>query len=160
MQIAKNTVASIEYTLKDDSGNVIDTSEGHGPLAYVHGVGALVPGLESELEGRSAGDQLQVRVDPEQGYGERLEGMTHEVVRDDFPADADPQVGMQFQAESEEGSLVFTVVQIDGNKILLDANHPLAGVHLNFDVRVVEVRPASPDEIEHRHVHGPGGQHH
>lgn len=160
MQIAKNAVATIEYTLKNDEGEVLDTSEGRGPLAYVHGIGALVPGLEAELEGKGAGDELEVRVDPEGGYGPRHEAMVQSVPRAQLPPEPEPVVGMQFQAQTDQGPIVLTVISVEGDQITLDGNHPLAGVALNFAVKVVSVREASSEELEHGHVHGPGGQEH
>lgn len=159
MQIAEKKVAKIHYTLKSDDGEVIDSSQGKDPLEYLHGVGNLVPGLEAELEGRSAGDELEVRIAPEQGYGLRDDERMHTVGRDRLP-EGDIQEGMQVQAFSEEGVMVLTIAKIDGDTITLDANHPLAGVHLNFAVTVVEVREATPEELEHGHSHGPGGHEH
>jgi FKBP-type peptidyl-prolyl cis-trans isomerase SlyD len=161
LQITTNAVATIEYTLKNDEGEVIDTSSGRDPLAYVHGVGALVPGLEAELEGKKAGDSLSVRIPPEKGYGERHAAMIQEVPRQQLPADPEPQIGMQFQARNEGGqTLILTVVAVEEETVKLDGNHPLAGVPLNFDVQVVEVREATSEELEHGHVHGPGGHAH
>lgn len=160
MQITKNTVASFEYTLKDDSGSVIDTSKGRAPLAYVHGAGSLIPGLEDELEGKQDGDSFQVRIPPERAYGERDERMVQDVPRAELPPEVDIVVGMQFRAESPAGDHIVTVVEVEGESVRLDGNHPLAGVPLNFEVAVVGVRAATPEEVEHGHVHGPGGHHH
>ena len=160
MQIAAETVASIEYELTDDAGEVIDTSKGGEPLAYLHGAGNLIPGLEAELEGKSSGDAFQVRVAPEDAYGERHEGMVQSVPRSEFPEDAEIQVGAQFHATTPSGDHIVTVVAVEGDAVTLDGNHPLAGKHLTFDVQVVEVRAATPEELEHGHVHGPGGHAH
>ena len=160
MQIAKHTVASIDYTLTDDSGQVIDTSTGKGPMAYVHGVGGIIPGLERELEGKAAGDSMKVRVEPKDGYGERNEAAVQDVPRSQMPEGAEIQVGTQLQAQTEQGMHVVTVVQVGEESVRLDANHPLAGVALNFEVTVVEVRAATEEEVEHGHVHGPGGHQH
>lgn len=160
MQIAKNTVAVLDYTLTDESGEVLDTSEGHGPLAYVHGVGMLIPGLEEELEGKVQGDTLKARIAPERGYGVRDEAMVQSVPREQLPDEVEIEVGMQFQARSDHGMHVVTVVAIEGDAVELDANHPLAGATLHFDVEVLEVRAATSEEIEHGHVHGPGGHDH
>ena len=155
MKITKHAVVAIDYTLKDDQGTVIDSSSEGQPLQYVHGVGGLIPGLEKELEGKGAGDALQVRVDPENGYGERVEGMVQMVPRAQLPTEVEITVGMQFQAQSEAGVHIVTVTAVEGDNVQLDANHPLAGVHLNFDVKVTEVREATPAEIEQGQV-GPG----
>lgn len=160
MQIKKHTVAAIQYTLKDDSGEVIDSSSGGEPLTYVHGVGGLIPGLEAELEGKRAGDALKVRIAPAQGYGERDENLVARVPRSQMPSGAPLEVGMQFQARGPEGAQVVTLVRLEDDAVWLDANHPLAGMHLNFEVSVVSVRAAAPEEIEHGHVHGEGGHHH
>lgn len=160
MQIARHTVVTIDYTLTDDDGNVIDTSKGHQPLTYIHGVGAIIPGLEQALEGKAAGDQLNVTIEPAHGYGERHEALTQVVPIDRFEGVDSLEVGMQFQAETENGVHVVTVTNIDGGNVTIDANHPLAGQNLTFDVAVREVRPASAEEISHGHVHGPGGHHH
>lgn len=161
MQITKHTVATLEYTLTDESGEVLDTSKGRGPLAYVHGLGMLIPGLEEELEGKVQGDSLKARIEPDKGYGVRDDQMVQSVPREQLPAEVDVEVGMQFQAQTQDGGAhVVTVVEIEGETIKLDANHPLAGVTLHFDVEVVEVREATSEEIEHGHVHGPGGHEH
>lgn len=160
MKIANNLVASIEYTLTDDAGEVLDTSQGRAPLAYLHGNGNLIPGLEKELEGKAAGDQLTVRIPPAQAYGERNEAMVQTVSRQQMPPGVEIEVGMQLQAEGSGGVHVVTVVGVEGDRIRLDGNHPLAGVPLNFRVEVVEVRDATPEELEHGHVHGAGGHEH
>jgi len=160
MQISKNAVATIEYELTDDDGQVIDSSKGGAPLAYIHGVGNLIPGLEAELEGKTSGDSLKVRIAPEQGYGERNDQLVQPVPRTQFPPEADVKPGMQFQAQSEAGMQVVTVVEVKDDTVTLDANHPLAGVALSFDVTVVEVREATSEELEHGHVHGAGGHEH
>ncbi len=160
MQISQDVVASIHYTLKDDSGEVIDASQEETPLPYLHGHGNLIPGLEGELEGKATGDKLQVRIEPKNAYGNRDENMVQDVPRDQLPQDVDIEPGMQFQAQGEGGVQVVTVVRVEADQVRLDANHPLAGVHLNFDVEVAEVREASAEELEHGHVHGPGGHHH
>ena len=160
MQINNNTVASIDYELTDDSGEVIDTSKGQAPLAYLHGAGNLIPGLEAELAGKSSGDAFKVRIDPKDAYGERDEEMVQDVPRSQFPAEVKIEPGMQFQSQSPQGAQVVTVVAVAEDAVKLDGNHPLAGLHLNFDVRVVEVRAATAEEIQHGHVHGAGGHHH
>lgn len=159
MQVAKNKVVSIDYTLKDDAGEVIDSSEGYEPLFYLHGHDNIVPGLESALEGKQAGDKVQVSVSPAEGYGERDDSLQQVVPREAFQGVEDLEVGMQFRAESDEGQQIVTIMAVDGDNVTVDGNHPLAGETLNFDVTVVEVRDATADELEHGHVHGPGGHH-
>jgi FKBP-type peptidyl-prolyl cis-trans isomerase SlyD len=151
VKITKHAVAGLEYTLTDDDGELLDTSRGRGPLAYIHGIGNLIRGLEQELEGKAAGDAPNVRIAAADAYGERDESMIHTVPRDELPQGAPIEVGMQLQAEGEGGTHVVRVVGVEADSVKLDANHPLAGVPLNFDVKVVEVRGATPHELRHAH---------
>lgn len=160
MQISANKVVSIEYTLTNDQGDVIDSSVGREPLDYLQGHGNIIPGLESALEGKAAGDSLKVNIAPADGYGERDDALTQAVPRQMFENADEVQVGMQFQTMSEHGPHVVTVVSMDAENVTVDANHPLAGENLNFDVTVVSVREASPEELDHGHVHGPDDEHH
>lgn len=161
MQAAPNKVVTIDYTVTDGQGEVIDSSKDGDPLVYIHGVGHLIPGLEKEVEGKSAGDKLTVVVPPEEAYGQRDEALRQVVARDQFEDPDKLQVGMQFEARGEgSDSQVVTIVSIEGNDVTLDANHPLAGVTLHFEVEVTEVRDASQEELDHGHVHGEGGHHH
>ncbi len=160
MRIAENTIVAIDYTLTDDDGQVLDSSEGRAPLSYLHGAGATIPGLERELDGKQAGDQLQVAVAPEDGYGQRNESLRQQVPRDQFEGIDDLAVGMQFRVDSTAGPMVITVVEIVDDTVTVDGNHPLAGVNLNFAVTVRDVREATQEEIEHGHAHGPGGHSH
>ncbi|MDX1497164.1 MAG: peptidylprolyl isomerase [Salinisphaeraceae bacterium] len=160
MQIANACVASIHYTLKNDAGEVLDSSEGREPLLYLHGAGNIIPGLESALDGKAAGDQLNVQVDPEQGYGPHREDLIQTVPRDQFQGVDQIDVGMRFQAESNQGPMVVTVTAVDEQNVTVDGNHPLAGENLNFEVEVVEVREATAEEKDHGHPHGPGGHQH
>jgi len=160
MIVQEKKVVAIEYTLKDNDGATIDSSEGRGPLTYIHGIGALIPGLESELEGKTKGDHLDVQIAPENAYGIRNEQLIQSIPKESFPKEQPFQVGMQFQAQTPQGPVVVTVVEIQENQLIVDGNHPLAGITLNFSVDVVEIREASPEELEHGHVHGPGGHQH
>lgn len=160
MEIAKEKVVSIDYTLKDEEGNVLDTSQGKGPLAYLHGAGNIIPGLENALEGKSAGESLNVKLSPADAYGEHVPELVQDVPRENFPPDAEIKAGMQFQAQTPEGPRLITVVETKDNEITIDANHPLSGKSLNFDVNVIEVRDATAEEVEHGHAHGQGGHHH
>ncbi len=160
MQISKDKVVAIHYTLKNNSGEVIDSSEGKDPLYYLHGFGNLIPGMEDGLEGKSKGDKLELKISPEKGYGTRNEQAVQQVPVSAFGG-ADVKVGMQFQASGEQGyPIVVIVTSVEGDTVTVDANHPLAGEELNFKVEVIEVRDASSEEIAHGHVHGPGGHHH
>ena len=160
MQIALNCVACFHYTLTDDSGKVIDSSAGGEPLAYLHGAGNIVPGLEKALEGQQAGAKLSVKVAPEQGYGVRDDALVQEVPRRSFQGVKDLKVGMRFHAQSPQGPVAVTVTHVRGDMVTIDSNHALAGVTLNFDVEVTKVREATSEELMHGHVHGAGGHHH
>lgn len=161
MQVEKHKVVSFEYTLRDDNNAVIDTSEGGQPLTYIHGTGNLIRGLEQALVGKSPGDSFQVTISPEEGYGTRDDGLMEVVPRNRFGAGGEEiRAGMQFYAEGGSELQVITVVKVEGDKVTVDGNHPLAGMTLNFAVKVVEVRDATEEEILHGHVHGPGEHHH
>ena len=161
MQIAQDKVVLIHYTLTDDGGKVLDSSSGGDPLAYLHGQGNIIPGLEKALEGRQAGDKLDVKVAPAEGYGERDDQLVQQVPRRAFGGVQNVQPGMQFHAQSAQGQMrVVTVTHVQGDMVTVDGNHPLAGEVLVFDVEVAEVRDATGEELEHGHVHGPGGHHH
>lgn len=160
MVIAQNRVVTMHYTLKDEQGETIDSSQGHDPLAYIQGIGNLIPGLEDALEGKSKGDKLEVTVAPEDGYGERQNNMVQKVAKSGFQGDEELVVGMQVQVETQNGPAIAMVTEIEEEDVTLDLNHPLAGVTLNFDVEVMDVREATDDELDHGHVHGPGGHDH
>jgi len=160
MKIAKDAVVEMEYTLTNNDGEVLDTSEGGEPLAYLHGYKNIVSGLESELEGKGTGDTLKVTVDPANGYGKRNDSLIMEVPREELKHLPDLEVGMQIQSQGPEGMQVLTIAEVDDANVKLDANHPLAGITLNFAVEIKKVRAASPEEINHGHAHGAGGHHH
>lgn len=160
MQISANKVVSIHYTLKNDAGEVLDSSSGREPLSYLQGGGNIVPGLEKALEGKSSGEKVNVSVVPEEGYGPRHDGLMQEVPRDAFQGVEDIKPGMQFHAQGPQGPLVVTVVEAGDETVKVDGNHPLAGETLHFDVEVTDVREATDEEKEHGHVHGPDGHEH
>ncbi len=160
MSITNNSVASFHYTLKDDDGNTIDSSQDQEPLPYLHGSGNIVPGLERELEGKVVGDKLSVIVKPADGYGEFDESLIQELPKAMFAGVDDIQAGMDFHAQTEHGQQVVTVTKVDGDTVTVNGNHPLAGKNLHFDIEVTDIREASAEEIEHGHVHGPGGHQH
>ena len=160
MQISKDLVASIHYTLKNADGEVLDTSEGQEPLHYVHGANNIVPGLEKELEGKTTGESLTVVVEPIDGYGEYNAELIQELPRDMFAGVDNIEVGMEFQTQTPDGGMqIIEVKSIDGDKIIVDGNHPMAGQTLHFDVEVTDVREATKDELEHGHVHSEGCDH-
>jgi FKBP-type peptidyl-prolyl cis-trans isomerase SlyD len=152
-------VVSIEYTLKNDAGEVLDKSEGHGPLVYIQGVGNLVPGLEKALEGKAAGDSLAVTLAPEDGYGNRDDKLIRKIPLRKIQ-DPRPQPGKRYRAQVDGGLRIVLVTALSGDYASVDANHPLAGMTLHFDVKIVEVREATAEELAHGHVHGKGGHHH
>src|SRR5712692_4691791 len=160
MQIAKHKVVSIDYTLTDDNDKIVDTSKGSEPLTYIHGTGNLIPGLEKALAGKSPGDALEVTIPPEEGYGAHDESLLEVLPRTKFTAEQEVQVGMQFYAEGGSEVQVITVVGVEGDSVTIDGNHPLAGKTLNFAVKIVDVRDATPEEVIHGHVHGPDGHDH
>lgn len=159
MQITRHAVVSIDYTLTNDAGEVLDTSRGGESLSYIHGTGQIVSGLERALEGRMTGDAVHVRLPAADAYGEHDPSLVHSAGRGQFGGE-EPEVGMQVQAEGPDGDEVLTIVAIEGDVVTLDGNHPLAGLPLTFDVQIVAVRAATPQEIEHGHPHGESGHDH
>jgi len=160
MNISDNCVASFHYTLTDSAGKVLDSSEGHEPLSYLHGASNIIPGLEEALQGKSVGDKLQVAVPAARAYGLRNDELVQELPASMFSGIDKIEIGMEFHAETEQGLQVVTVTKVDGDQITIDGNHPLAGIDLNFDVEITEVRSATDDEVNHGHAHGAGGHHH
>ena len=161
MKIVSGSVVGIDYSLHLGDGRVVDASGPGDPLTYLHGEGQIVPGLESALEGLSAGDRKQVVVAPGDGYGEHDARGIQEVERGAFPPTFEPQVGMELTAEGPDGDPVpFTVREVRPASVVIDLNHPLAGKTLHFDVTVREVRAATAEELEHGHAHGPDGHGH
>jgi FKBP-type peptidyl-prolyl cis-trans isomerase SlyD len=160
MQIEANAVVTLHYTLKDNDGRIIDYST-DGTFLYLHGAKNIIPGLENALTGKTAGDELTVKVSPEEGYGVKEENRIQEVPKDMFDSSEEIKVGVQFHAQSPDGAaVVVTVTEVKDDTVVIDGNHALAGKELNFDVKVVDVREASEEEIEHGHVHGEHGHQH
>jgi FKBP-type peptidyl-prolyl cis-trans isomerase SlyD len=160
MNISPNSVASIHYTLTDGEGKVIDTSEGQEPLAYLHGAGNIIPGLEKALLGKTVGEKFTVSIPAAEAYGVRDDSMVQQLPSNMFSGIDNIEVGMEFHAETEHGLQVVTVTNVEGDNVTIDGNHPLAGVDLTFDVEVADIRAASAEELEHGHAHGAGGHHH
>ncbi|MFQ5518390.1 MAG: peptidylprolyl isomerase [Mariprofundus sp.] len=154
MQIAKDKVVSIHYTLKNDAGSVLDSSDGGEPLVYLHGAKNIIPGLEKALDGKLADDALEVSIEAVDAYGEYNKALTQVVPSSMFEGVDNIEAGMEFQAETEQGVQVVRIAAVDGDEITVDGNHPLAGERLHFDVTVADVREASADELAHGHVHG------
>jgi FKBP-type peptidyl-prolyl cis-trans isomerase SlyD len=160
MQIESNSVVTLHYTLKDNDGNIIDQSDDSSFL-YLHGAMNIIPGLENALTGKAAGDELSVSVTPEQGYGVKDPARIQDVPKEMFEGNDEIQVGVQFHAEGPDGAaVVVTVIEVKDDVVVIDGNHALAGVDLNFDVKIVDVRVASEEEVSHGHVHGPHGHAH
>ena len=159
MTLEENNVGLIEYTLTDETGETLDASNGN-PLAYLHGHGNLIPGLEKELAGKTVGDKFQTTVPAAEGYGERVDALVQTVPNTMFQGVDTIEVGMRFEAQSEQGMHSVEITAIDGEQVTVDGNHPLAGLPLTFDVEVIGVRKATEEEIEHGHAHGDGGHQH
>jgi FKBP-type peptidyl-prolyl cis-trans isomerase SlyD len=159
MQIADQSAVFFHYTLSNDAGEQLDSSLDATPLAYLHGNGNIIPGLEAALAGKRAGDKFVVTIPPEEAYGV-VDNTMRQVVSKKMFNDHAIEVGMQFQAEVSRGSGIVTITEIDGDDVTIDGNHPLAGVALTFEVEVMDVRPATREELAHGHVHGAGGHHH
>ena len=150
----------MNYTLKNNEGEILDSSDGREPLVYLHGVGALIPGLENVLEGEGEGSKVSTVIKPEDAYGHRTDELLHKFPKSGFTGDEEMQEGMRVQLETENGPAIAVISNIEGEEVTLDLNHPLAGMELHFDVEVVGIREAQQEEIEHGHAHGPGGHHH
>ncbi|MCK9282781.1 MAG: peptidylprolyl isomerase [Rhodocyclaceae bacterium] len=159
MQIEKNTVVTLTYRVTDSDDNVVD--EGAQPLVYLHGgYDGIFPVLEEALHGKAVGDELQLRLEPDDAFGEYDAELVAIEPRNLFPEDI--EVGMQFERATENGAEdeLYTITDIADGKVVVDGNHPLAGMALNFSCTVAEVRKATADEIAHGHIHGPHGHHH
>jgi FKBP-type peptidyl-prolyl cis-trans isomerase SlyD len=153
MQVEKNKVVEIDYKLEDDDGQLLDSSEGREPLSYIQGAGNLIPGVENALEGKSSGDRVQITVPPEIGYGARDDALVLSIERGKFSQFEDLQAGARFRMETPDGPMIFTVVEVGDGEVLVDGNHPLAGMTLNFDITIQSVRDATSEELDHGHVH-------
>ncbi|AQZ82625.1 FKBP-type peptidyl-prolyl cis-trans isomerase SlyD [Acinetobacter calcoaceticus] len=157
--IANNHVVSFHYKLTNAEGETLDQSQGE-PLAYLHGAGNIIPGLENALTGKTVGEKFTVNVPAAEGYGEYNPDLVQEVPAQMFQGVENIQPGMQFQAQTDDGVQIVTVKAVEGDNIVVDANFPLAGQDLTFEVEIVEIREASEEELDHGHVHGAGGHHH
>jgi FKBP-type peptidyl-prolyl cis-trans isomerase SlyD len=159
MQVAENTAVSIHYTLTNDNGDVIDSSIGREELIYLHGSGNIISGLEKALYGKTVGEKFNIRIEAQDAYGEFTDEMIQVISRSMFEGIDNIEVGMQFHADVSYGTGIVTVTEIDGDKVTIDGNHPLAGQALTFDVEVVDIRPATQEEMAHGHIHGAGCNH-
>ena len=161
MKVSKDKVVLMHYTLKNDTGDVIDSSEGGDPLPFLQGHGNIIPGLEKALEGSKVGDKLDVSIKPKDAYGDRLQDAIQEIPSSALKDVDEVKVGMQLQSQDQDGNtFLVTVTKIEDNKITVDANHPLAGQTLHFSVSIESVRKAETEELSHGHVHVDGHHHH
>lgn len=160
MQIGKHAVVTMDYTLTNDNGQVIDSSSDGEPLAYIHGIGNIIPGLEQALEGKNIGDNVKATIAAADAYGEHNPEAIQLVPKEAFEGMGDLEVGMRFHAETAQGYQVVRISAIEGDTVHVDGNHELAGQTLHFDVVIRDVREATQEELEHGHVHGAGGHHH
>jgi FKBP-type peptidyl-prolyl cis-trans isomerase SlyD len=159
-KITQNSVVSLDYTLTNDAGDILDKSE-DGQFVYLHGSNNIIPGLENALADKALNDEFKVSIEADDAYGQKDDSKKQVVNREMFEADSPIEVGTQFHAQSPEGEmLMITVTEINGDEITIDGNHPLAGERLHFDVKVTELREATEEEVAHGHVHGPDGHQH
>jgi len=159
MKITAKKAVVMNYHLTDDQGKVLDSSRGRKPLSYIQGMGNLIPGLEKELEGKTVGTNLKVRIKPEDAYGVKEARLVQKVPRNQFDAQ-EIKVGMQFEVTQGDDYKVVTVTEVTPIEVTIDGNHALAGVTLNFEVEILDIRDASSEEIAHGHVHGEHGHQH
>lgn len=158
--IGDKSVVSMHYKLTNEEGRVLDSSEGGEPLAYLHGAGNIIPGLEKALEGKVAGDSLKVKVEPAEGYGEVNPEGIKVIEKSAFEGVESVEAGMTFEAKAPDGSKQQIIVKkVEGDEVTIDLNHPLAGVVLNFDIQIVSVREATKEELDHGHTHDHGHSH-
>ncbi len=154
LMVGDKLVVSMHYTLTDNDGNTLDTSDGAEPLAYLHGAGNIIPGLEKALVGKVVGDSMKVTVEPSEAYGEIVPELMQTVPRELFQGVDEIVPGMSFEAEGEGGQVQRVVVKdVTDSEVVVDANHPLAGMTLNFDVSIVDIRDATEEEVSHGHAH-------
>ena len=159
MQIAKDTVVTLNYQVKDPDGNIID--DGSNPLIYLHGgYDGIFSRIEEALHGKDAGEKVIVKLQPEDAFGDYEAELVRVEPINLFPDNI--EVGMQFERATDDGDdeMVYTITEIEGDKVVVDGNHPLAGTALVFNCTVADVRAATAEELTHGHVHGPEGHHH
>jgi FKBP-type peptidyl-prolyl cis-trans isomerase SlyD len=161
MAIAQNKVVTMNFTLTDDLGNVLDTTDQGGPFSYISGNNMVLPKLEEAVNGMIIGTKKSLKLSAADGYGNYNEEALQVVGKENFPEDFVLEVGMEYMASNPDGvQMPFIITNVDGEEITIDFNHPLAGKNLNFDIELVDVRDATAEELNHGHVHGTGGHHH
>jgi FKBP-type peptidyl-prolyl cis-trans isomerase SlyD len=160
LTVKDGQVVSMEYTLWVD-GEVLDSSDGAGPLEFLAGYGNIIPGLETEMDGMKVGDSKEVIVAPADGYGEYDDEAFMDVPRKDFPTDMELEEGLELNVSDDEGHARYARIEnVEKDSVRLNFNHPLAGAELKFNVKVVGLRAPTEEELEHGHVHEVGGHHH
>jgi FKBP-type peptidyl-prolyl cis-trans isomerase SlyD len=161
MAFGQNKVITLNYTLKDNEGNIIQTTSNGETFQFLSGNQQILPKLEFEIENMIIGSKKNVKIPTNEAYGEYSEKAVQQVNKNNFPKDIDLQVGMEFITNSPEGhQMPFVIANIQNEEVTIDFNHPLAGKDLEFDVELIDVREATVEEMQHGHVHGPGGHHH
>jgi FKBP-type peptidyl-prolyl cis-trans isomerase SlyD len=161
MAIAQNKVVTMNFTLTDDHGNVLDSTDQNGPFSYLSGNNMVLPKLEEAVNGMIIGTKKSLKLNAVDGYGNYNEDARQVVGKENFPEDFVLEVGMEYMASNPEGvQMPFIITNVDGDAITIDFNHPLAGMNLNFEIELIDVRDATADELNHGHVHGVGGHHH
>ncbi|WP_337866923.1 peptidylprolyl isomerase [Ignavibacterium sp.] len=161
MPIGANKVVTLNFTLKDEQGNILDTTENAQPFSYISGQEQVLPKLEAEVDTMLVGGNKHISIPAAEAYGEYNEEVVQVVGRENFPQDFLLEVGMQYIASAPDGTkMPFTITNVEGDDITIDFNHPLAGKDLEFDVELLDVRDATPEELAYGHVHGTGGHHH
>lgn len=161
MPIESNKVVTMNFTLTDDDGNVLDSTDHGGPFSYLSGNNNILPKLEEAVNNMIIGTRKNIRLDAIDAYGQYNEQIVQVVGKENFPEDFVLEVGMEYMASNPDGvQMPFTIINVDGEEVTIDFNHPLAGKNLNFDIELLDVRDATPEELAHGHVHGPGGHHH
>ncbi len=161
MAIEANKVVTINYTLKDEKGEVLDSTENKNPFSYLSGNSQILPKLEDKINSMLIGSKDNIKLEPAEAYGDYKDEAVQKVNKSNFPNDAKLEEGMSFMANTPEGKqMPFVIKNVEGEDVTIDFNHPLAGRSLEFDVELVDVRDATTEELQHGHVHGPGGHHH
>jgi len=156
----KDKVVAFHYTLKNAEGEQMETSRDKVPMTYLHGANNIIPGLEKAMEGHAVNDEFSVTVEPEEAYGVRNENNVQRLPLKRLKGIGKVSVGQVLNLQTDKGQVQVTVLKVGRFNIDVDGNHPLAGEQLTFDVEITEIREASEEELEHRHVHGPGGHQH
>ena len=160
MIVEKDKAVSFHYTLKNADGEQMETSREKDPMSYLHGANNIITGLEKAMEGHAINDEFSVTVQPEEAYGVRNEKNVQRVPLKRLKGVGKISVGQVLNLQTNQGQVQVTVLKVGRFNVDVDGNHPLAGKALTFDVEITDIREATAEELEHRHVHGPGGHQH